>query len=935
MSRIIFYRAILIAGIISFSAVRFVLGITHNQELSLFLINDFEIRNQNWSISQNPATHILYFANSEGLYEYNGISWRTHSSPDNFPVRSVMAHPNGNIFTGSFEEFGYWSYNNQHQLRYHSLTGLTDIEKNDEIWKIYQNDGKIFFQSFTSIYIYDFESISKVMAPFAMLFLHKLGDRFVAQVIDNGLYWFDNNEFIAIPGSRIFSDKKVHAIIPYSDNKWMICTDNAGLYLFDGTDFTRFESEASEFLINYTCNTAAQLSDTTLAFGSILNGVIITDTKGNIQRNYNTTNGLRNNTVLSFFVDQDNGLWAGLDEGVIYIDPASPFNHYRSTNGTLGTIYALLEHNNQLYIGTNHGLFIADIRERSGVYSFRNIRFVPESHGQVWTLEKFDNQILVGHNNGNFLIRNERLQKISDVTGGWAMIEFGDLVAGGTYTGIVFFEKGNNGLWRFRNKVQGFNEPVRYLETDYMGYLWASHHQRGIYRMELDDDLLSVTNIVYIPEIGGQSYNLKVFKVNNRVLFTNGKKIYTYDFVRNEIVSLNTLMETLGDFSMATQIIHHKRNEYWFIARDKIGLFDISLDLIATKQYEIIQEDLNFPQRNIQFVNLDDNTILIPNPFSFDAYNISLGKKQTNISRLTIDKIIFQGKRDSIIWRDFVNPAKTPWHTNNITAFFSDPSLFGQTLKRFEYRIREIDPSWQITTTDHLTLLNLKHGKYTLEIRREDGPVTSFIFSIGKPWYYSYMAWALYSIAFLLLIWGLYEFYRFELNRHREIVSLEVRQNTLEKELDYKSYELMLTMRHLILKDDILTDLQKQIDAIKEQSSKYPVKYLRNMERIISQGLGTQNVEWENAMKNLKLSQQGFFKELKERYPNLTSNDLRLCSYLRLNFNSKEIAQLLNISTRSVEISRHRLRKKLKLKNNENLFDFLLGIESEISESAE
>jgi DNA-binding NarL/FixJ family response regulator len=164
------------------------------------------------------------------------------------------------------------------------------------------------------------------------------------------------------------------------------------------------------------------------------------------------------------------------------------------------------------------------------------------------------------------------------------------------------------------------------------------------------------------------------------------------------------------------------------------------------------------------------------------------------------------------------------------------------------------------------------------------------------------------------------------------MVAMEVKQNSLEKELDYKSYELMLTMRHLLLKDNILNDLKKQITTLKEQSAKYPVKHIKNMERVIEQGLGTQSVEWENAMNNLKLSQQGFFKVLKESYPSLTPNDLRLCSYLRMNFNTKEIAQLLNITTRGVEVSRHRLRKKLNLSQEENLVEFLMKEEFNLTE---
>jgi DNA-binding NarL/FixJ family response regulator len=184
----------------------------------------------------------------------------------------------------------------------------------------------------------------------------------------------------------------------------------------------------------------------------------------------------------------------------------------------------------------------------------------------------------------------------------------------------------------------------------------------------------------------------------------------------------------------------------------------------------------------------------------------------------------------------------------------------------------------------------------------------------------------------LLIVWGLVEFFRFEIRRQKELVAMQLKKNVLEKELDYKSYELMLTMRHLLLKDNMLKDLEKQINFIREQSSKYPVKFIKNMEKIIHQGLGAQSAELENAINNLKLSQQGFFKALKEKYPELTPNDLRLCSYLRMNFTTKEIAQLLNISTRGVEISRHRLRKKLNLNQEENLFEFLMQEEFNFSE---
>ena len=186
------------------------------------------------------------------------------------------------------------------------------------------------------------------------------------------------------------------------------------------------------------------------------------------------------------------------------------------------------------------------------------------------------------------------------------------------------------------------------------------------------------------------------------------------------------------------------------------------------------------------------------------------------------------------------------------------------------------------------------------------------------------MALVIYILALAGLILLSRRIFTIELNRHRQIIEYEVRKNKLESELDYKSYELMLTMRYLIRKTEILKELQKQINSMKTDSSKYPVRYVREMERIINEGLDSQTEEWKNTMNNLKLSQEGFFRKLKEKFPDLTPNDLRLSSYLRMNFTTKEIAQLLNISVRAVEIGRYRLRRKMHLDHPVNLTEFLI-----------
>jgi len=68
-----------------------------------------------------------------------------------------------------------------------------------------------------------------------------------------------------------------------------------------------------------------------------------------------------------------------------------------------------------------------------------------------------------------------------------------------------------------------------------------------------------------------------------------------------------------------------------------------------------------------------------------------------------------------------------------------------------------------------------------------------------------------------------------------------------------------------------------------------------------------------------------FFKRLKAEFSTLTPKDLRLCAYLKMNLSSKEIAPLLNISTRSVEVHRYRIRKKIGLNPDQSLAEFMIN----------
>jgi DNA-binding CsgD family transcriptional regulator len=923
-------KNILIAGII-FSTIilysDFLMAQTTKpiQEITRYLASSIPINNQNWNIYKNKKTGFVYFANSSGLGEYNGISVKMYAPPFGRSLRSVFVSDDGTIYTGSFEEFGLWKDSINGDLTYKSLTKNINVEKNDEIWKIYEVKGIIYFQSFTSVYTYDHVNIKKITAPFTMLFLFQTDDKFIAQVLGKGLFWFDGTDFKLIQNSEFLKRIEIHSVIKRSDHEYWICTANNGIYIFDGNQFKYFNSDISQYLTFQTCNAGLKISDSLFVFGTISNGIVFCDNNGKITKTLNYTNGLRNNTVLSLFKDETNGLWIGLDDGANYLNILSPSTIYSNLSGNLGTIYTAIRDGGKLFLGTNHGLFEEEISMEGEEFNFSNLKFIPYTQGQVWTLSKFDNQIICGHNDGTFLLDDQKFRKISDVTGGWAIREYNDLLIEGTYTGIVLFRKNKDGKWTFRNKIEGFSEPTRHIEVDYLGYIWASHPQKGIFQLELNEALDSVNKVQYFKTITNKPNNVDIYKVNNQIVFTNSDSIYTFNYDKKEIEPFVLLNSTVGDFKSATQIIPDIRNNYWFIKGNRIALFEITKDFKATKLLEIVQKSANLPERELRIIHLSDETILIPTREAFTTYNLSLISKDSDYSKLAINKLVFRGKSKPIeLATGSHGTIKVPYNYNNLTAFFSDPLNFDREGIRYQYRLLEIDEMWHDISGDNFSFLHLPFGTFHLQVKPEASKtIVESVFIIQRPWYLTFGAFLLYFLIFAGLIFTGVRIFRIELKRQRKIIDFEINNTKLASELDFKSYELMLTMRNLFQKNENMLKLQEQITMIKQQS-KYPVKIVSEMEKIINNGLDSQTKEWRNVMNSLKLSQEGFFNVLLKKHPNLTPNDLRLCSYLRMNFTTKEIAQLLNISSRAVEISRYRLRQKINLSHDVNLTEYLM-----------
>jgi DNA-binding CsgD family transcriptional regulator len=156
----------------------------------------------------------------------------------------------------------------------------------------------------------------------------------------------------------------------------------------------------------------------------------------------------------------------------------------------------------------------------------------------------------------------------------------------------------------------------------------------------------------------------------------------------------------------------------------------------------------------------------------------------------------------------------------------------------------------------------------------------------------------------------------------KEIVKLQ--NEKLEVEVNFKNKELATTTMHLVQRGKLLAKIKDELlPIVKTDNPEACPAEFKNVLRLLNEA-ERGDADWSQFSIHFDHVHSNFLTKLKEKFPNLSANDLKLCAYLKMNLSSKEIAQLMSITIRAVEVSRYRLRKKLAVSSDTNLFDYLI-----------
>lgn len=971
VSKILAYLLITFLGLIKLIDSSFAQNITGIPIIENFSKNEYKASTQNWSICQGSEGY-MYFGNNQGILQYTGYDWQLVEMSNYSIVRSVISGGKDSILVGAFNELGLLNHDKNGRPQFHSWNSKIPSQYRDygEVWRIHVINDFTYFQSFKSIIIFKKGDFYKAIVPKnEYRFSYKIDRELFVYERNKGLLKFLGDELKLVNGGEFFRDKEIWSMIKLNDDQLLIGTQYNGFYTLEGGKIKVWDTPVNRFMLKHTLFGGVKLKNNQFAFGSVMNGLIISDIDGNIILTLNKQNGIQNNTILSLFEDNFNNIWLGLDNGIDYIKTNIPLSFVRKSGG-FGTGYCSILYKNNLFAGTNQGLFRLNLSHDKGIQNEQNeFTLVPKTAGQVWSLSNLNGNLLCGHNSGLFVIKESTTEHIFDVTGVWNI----EAIPGdphrfimGTYYGFYLLMERNN-EFSVVSKITGLDESARRFFFDKKGFLWMSHGYKGIYQLILSSDYLSVKTVMIHNSSNDLplDYNNEASFIRNHVIATTEKGIYEFNYDENRFV-FDSKWETFfnGNAKKLTRIIEGDEKKIWAFKRGSIQLLTYLNDKIydlTTRPFLLINNTLSGSYENVLL--LDHNRYLLGTEDGFVLYNDIESLQDLEKIRLSIEYVesIKSNSQSEINERIPIVQGKTntlgeiPYRKRHLNVKLSMPFFSSQELVKFRYNINKGD--WgQWVSGNTLDLTALSDGDYNLDIQctvdeKEIAGTTKLSFTISPPiqrTWYAYLTYLIISAGLLLL--GYIYFKKqiahekrkeylaqrkkmilqgIKLKRKAQEAENELnilRNEKLQSDIIFKSKELANTTMGIIQKNIMLSEIKEKIlELTNESSSLKESNKLNHLVRKINRGI-EQKDEWKVFEQNFDQVHENFLHNLKEKHSDLTAKDMRLAAYIRMNLSSKEIAPLMNISVRSVEISRYRLRKKINIEHDKNLYDYLINL---------
>lgn len=935
-----------------------------------FSVTDYSGNAQNWGCVQD-ARGRLYVANGYGMLCFDGNMWRLYHLPNFTSVRTLMFDEDtGRIYAGGSGIFGYFSQRTPFgDLSFTSLSGtLGELHPQlAEVWNIVKADGKIWFQGDYHLFSYDGSKVTPFATRDRIARSCGIGPSVFVALDDGSLIHIDRGRMASLPGVEKLAGLKIMTVLPFANKtKLLIGTSFNGLFVYDGKTTVPFETDISPFLTENQLFCGA-FDGERYVFGTVNRGAVVKNFLTGQTDYINKETGLLNNTVLATDFDSSGNIWLSLDYGLGYADFDTPLRNIAGNSSPIGAGYASLIRNGQIFLGTNQGLFSAPYPL---VSSPSPSNFTQLLHGQIWSINDSGNTIFVGSDAGAYVREgNGSFYKIPQLDGTICIRPLHgnpDQALAMTYHGFQLLGK-TAGRWMALGYIDGYDGIPAKFEQDRFGDIWLSHWRKGVYRLRYNPLTRSFDQCRLFDSHSGlpddKNTSLDIYK--DRIVVSTQAGFYFFNAMTetmqpdNELTAifgrgLRGSFRSLGD-SLQAVIDSRGVSIGRLLKNGDYSIDSVSFKNIGNKLIPGYTDIYPTPDRKLLLSGYEGFWIIDP------EYRT---KKPVKTDHSPFVSTVF-ANGDSLIYFAPIsdttdNPAqlKVEFAYNTLRFNFGDSDFSDPDAIEFSSFLEGYDDSpSEFSNEKSREYTRIPFGEYTLHLTSRN-PRTGVISrsSIGikvlPPWYRTVLADVCWILLLGLFLTALYFFISRQVAKSRqalekkkedEYAALKIksdrdaiakdmeiatlRSERLEQDIEHKSRELGDTTKSLIQKNEVLQDISAKLSHINELlrsdlGRPAAQRILAKLQQVIEQNLTHEN-DWARFAGNFDSVYTNFTKRLMELHPNLSVSDKRLCCYIRMGLSSKEIAPLINISYKSVEMARYRVRKKIGLAPGDSLTNYL------------
>jgi len=857
---------------------------------------DYYAGRQNWDVDID-SYGIVYFGNSEGLlYNVYG-QWNLKPLNDSSAVRSVFVK-NDTIWVGG-AEFGFFARDNEMQLQYNRVGDF----KGGLVWNILMHDQNIVFHSEFAIKYYNptTKEIVNVSIDKGLWALTEWDDRIWLMRRDGHLGYMNDTVFYDVTTFNAGINNEVRKLFVHNNQLYILVLDGR-LFSFDG-ELVK-EVQLPKSIEKRRIFTAISYNEHSYCLGTISDGFIqISSDTHQVIRKVSAEDGLIDNTVLAMKKDEMGNVWLGLDYGLAKIELQNSINSIFNKGAT----YFVKNYDRGVYLATNKGVYFSDTTD--------DFMLVDNSAGQVWRIKEDQGQLIACHNNGLLLLENNTSRFIFSGYGVTDFSRFGNsnFYLLSTYDGLMFFERKPYGF-ELKYNLNIWGNPI--CEYDKANEcMWVQSSTAGLLQFKLNEDnTLDGSNINGIKHLFVTDYGF---------VFYNGEYLLEYkDGMMHKLDqgifenAKGAGIQALDISKDATHIASVQNNKVCLTVSLPDGNFHSYDNTFSSIGNNLLDE--------YSFIDLNNDELRIATDRGVTVFNMSFKSPS-----LLVDKKPVISSVDISENNEVINHLHYPFKDNSIALSAGKKDIefrFGYPAQAYDvveyrWRLDPYDGDWSDWSSEvdrkNYTKLNGGIYKFQLQSRLNNNKIetSEIIIEVEDLWYQT--GWVVVPFI-LVLVLSIAVTVIFMSRRHQKKIGEEKKrhkQKVMEKNIHLKNEQLLQYIEIISHKNQFLNEVRQGLERMRNSEAQHWVNKITN----------EVNHEKKEFLFHKIFSElhQDFISRITEKYPSLTSNDIRMLSFIRVNLDNKEIANLMNISLRSMDTNRYRLRKKLKLEREVDLNQFI------------